>query len=81
MLAALDGDDVILCMITSQAKSDRYAVPLEAQDFTEGGLSVPSNIRPSRLFTASSEIVASTAGRVSESKFAETIKVINYILS
>lgn len=38
VIATLKGDDVILCQITSQAKSDEYSVPLEQADFFSGGL-------------------------------------------
>ncbi|HEY3779958.1 MAG TPA: hypothetical protein VGL56_02665 [Fimbriimonadaceae bacterium] len=51
MLADLDGDDLLLCMITSRSVSDRYAIPFDAADFQSGGLPVLSNIRPSRLYT------------------------------
>ena len=36
VLAELDGDDRILCQITSQQFSDRYAVPINESDFEEG---------------------------------------------
>ena len=37
MLAALHGDDAILCQITSQEGSDAHSVPLDSADFTVGG--------------------------------------------
>ncbi|HEV2846007.1 MAG TPA: type II toxin-antitoxin system PemK/MazF family toxin, partial [Thermoanaerobaculia bacterium] len=46
VLKPLDGDDLILCQITSQQISDRYAIPLEDEDFSSGGLRQPSNLRP-----------------------------------
>ena len=57
MLATLHGDDVILCQITSQARSDSYALALDTADFTLGGLNQSSWIRPNRLFTADEGIV------------------------
>ena len=33
VIADLEGDDVILCQITSQAKTDRYAVKLQKDYF------------------------------------------------
>jgi hypothetical protein len=35
VFATLKGDDVILCQITSQARSDEYSVPLEQQNLIE----------------------------------------------
>ena len=42
VLAGLEGDDLILCQITSQAIQDQYAVPLQDEDFDQGGLKRPS---------------------------------------
>ena len=52
VLAELDGEDRILCQITSQHFTDRYAVPINEYDFEEGSLRKISNIRPNRIFTA-----------------------------
>ena len=38
VIAALDGDDVILCQITSQQKTDQYAIALIADNFSSGSL-------------------------------------------
>lgn len=51
VLAELEGDDKILCQITSCHIRDRYAVELDDNDFEAGGLRQKSNIRPNRLFT------------------------------
>jgi len=56
-LATLAGNDVILCQITTQAKSNQYSVVLEGSDFDSGGLNQPSRIRPNRLFTGDSSII------------------------
>ncbi|MCZ2150026.1 MAG: type II toxin-antitoxin system PemK/MazF family toxin [Bryobacterales bacterium] len=45
VLAALQGDDLILCQITSQAKEDGYSVRLESSDFVSGGLNQSSRIQ------------------------------------
>ena len=42
VIANLDGDDVILCQITSQAKKDNYALSLEDTDFIDGKLNIKS---------------------------------------
>lgn len=57
VVAELEGDDLILCQITSQRLRDRYAIPLGDDDFDVGGLKQQSYIRPNRLFTADNRIV------------------------
>lgn len=73
MIAALKGDDIILCQITSQARADEYSVPLNDVDFASGGLNQSSRIRPNRLFTADAGIIVYRAGHVSEAKFNEVV--------
>jgi mRNA interferase MazF len=71
VLAALKGDDLILCQITSQLRSDGYSVPLADSNSVTGGLQQSSRIRPERLFTAESSIIIFRAGQVSASKLKE----------
>jgi mRNA interferase MazF len=81
VLASLQGDDVLLCQITSQTTRDDYAVALTEQDFTEGTLRKPSNVRPNRLFTADKGIVLYRVGRISPTKTEEAIRRIVQILT
>ncbi len=48
VLTTLDGDDAILCQITSKNISDKYAVPVDDTDFRSGHLKQSSNIQQSR---------------------------------
>ena len=48
IVAALSGDDLILCQITSQKVRDSYAILLENSDFETGSLKQASNVRPNR---------------------------------
>lgn len=73
VLAALEGDDVILSQITSLPLSDRYSVPLDTADFEEGGLKVRSNVRPNRIFTADRRIILYRIGALRRAKLAEVI--------
>jgi mRNA interferase MazF len=73
VLAPLQGNDVILCQITSQARSDAYSVALGSPDFTAGGLNQNSRIRPNRLFTADESILLYRAGHVSAAKLDEVV--------
>ena len=52
VIAEMEGDDLILCQITSQRIRDRYAIPIDDKDFQTGSLKQRSNVRPNRLFTA-----------------------------
>ena len=80
VLADLQGDDIILCQITSKNTKDSYAIMLDNSDLVSGSLPVPSNVRPNRLFTADKKIIAYTMGRVSQSKFKEVAKAISDLI-
>ena len=77
----LEGNDVILCQITSKTVRDRYAIVLTDDDFTSGGVRQRSNIRPNRIFTADQNIVLYRAGHLTEEKLGEVIEKITEILS
>jgi mRNA interferase MazF len=80
VVASLTGDDVLLCQITSKAIADTYAIPLEADDFADGGVHQASNIRPNRLFTAEGNIILYRAGSLASEKMKEvTTKIIEII--
>src|SRR5438477_3388507 len=62
VIATLKGDDVILCQITSQVRTDEYSIALDDIDFVSGGLNQSSRVRPNRLFTADAAIIVYRAG-------------------
>ena len=66
VLASPDGDDLILCQITSRLVSDRYAILIGEDDFTSGSLRQESNIRPARIFTADKKIIQYIAGHLND---------------
>jgi mRNA interferase MazF len=76
VLVDLQGDDVILCQITSQVARDASAITLGEADFVEGGLRQASFIRPNRLFTADSALILYRAGRISPAKSDEVVAAI-----
>ena len=80
MIAALTGDDLILCQITCQSRTDAYSIRLESVDFAAGGLNQSSRIRPNRLFTADSRIIVYRAGHISQAKLDETVDKLVAIL-
>jgi len=73
IIAVLEGDDVILCQITSQAIKDRYAIPINDDDFDTGSLRQPSNVRPNRLFTVDSHIILYGIGHLKSSSYKKVI--------
>jgi hypothetical protein len=73
VIAALHGDDLILCQITSQARADGYSIRLDDADFTAGDRHLSSRIRPNWLFTADAGIIVYRTGHVSEAKLSETV--------
>ena len=76
----MSGNDLILCQITSQAKSDSYAIAITNADFNNGGLNKSSNVRPNRLFTCDKQIILYKAGQLKTEKFKEVINKIIGIL-
>jgi mRNA interferase MazF len=71
VLAALTGDDVLLCQITSQAKSDTYSIPIAQSDLVSGSLRVNGNARPNRLFTADANIILYKAAALHPAKLQQ----------
>lgn len=80
VISGLEGDDVILCQITSQAIKDQYALSLHDDDFEAGGLKQPSHVRPNRLFTADRHLVLYQVGRIQQVKLAEIIEKVVEII-
>ena len=68
VVADLKGDDLILCQITSQARSDGYSFPLNVADFERGRRVRDSFIRPNRLFTVEQSLILYAAGKVKSEK-------------
>jgi len=80
VLATPDGDDVILCQITSRRVSDRYAMLISEGDFSSGSLRQDSNIRPTRIFTADKRIIQYTAGHLKDDTITAIINRVIEIL-
>ncbi|HIG26856.1 MAG TPA: type II toxin-antitoxin system PemK/MazF family toxin [Verrucomicrobiales bacterium] len=71
VVADLIGDDLILCQITSQARTDSFSIPLMSSDFQRGRLAMDSFIRPNRLFTVEQSVILYTAAKITDSKLQE----------
>ena len=79
VLVDLPGDDLILCQITSRARSDGYSIPLGVGDFQQGQLNQSSFVRPQRLFTVDRCVVLSSVGKIQPWKLAEILAAVRAI--
>lgn len=80
VIAELEGDDLILCQITSQQIRDRYAILIDDSDFEDGTLRQTSNVRPNRIFTADRHIILYIVGPLKPEKVNEVSERIVDIL-
>jgi len=81
VLAPLEGDDAILCQITSRNIKDIYAIAIDGADFQSGELRQASNIRPNRLFTADVHIILYRIGSIKQEKMNQVINKVIEIIS
>ena len=81
VVADLAGDDLVLCQITRQARSDGYAIPLAVSEFERGRLAVDSFIRANRLFTVEQSVILYVAGKVTDAKLQEVKSEIRQLFA
>ncbi len=80
VIAAPDGLDPVLCLITSQGRGDGFDVPLIKSDFATGGLRGDSNVRACHLFTLDSSIIDYKAGMLKDDKVKEvTARIVEML--
>jgi mRNA interferase MazF len=80
VLAELTKNDLILCLITSQAANDNYTTLIENNDFEIGSLSKTSYAKSNRVFTANEQLIAYKAGKLTTEKTNEVIAKLIAIL-
>ena len=76
VLADSGRDDWILCQITSNPYADPRAVELTDADFDTGSLRVTSYARPGKLFTASSSLMVSQVGSLSQAILQSIVQAV-----
>lgn len=76
VLADSGKDDWILCQITSNPYADPRAVELTDTDFDTGSLRVTSYVRPGKLFTASSSLMVSQVGKISQVTLQSIVQAV-----
>jgi len=81
VVAGLTGDDINICLITSQNVKDNYAVSLASDDLANGQLKQISNIRPNRLFTIDARIILYRIGTLKKEKAEKVTEKIIEIFS
>lgn len=79
-VATLEGNDIVLCQITTRQREDSYTIKLQDSDFKQGKLNLDSYIRPNRIFTADKSIILYKIGSIKEDKINEVIDRIIKIL-
>lgn len=80
VIATLEGDDVILCQITSKTVRDKYSILIDDGNFETGSLKQASNIRPNRIFTADSHIILYRIGKLKTEKLSEVVDKASEII-
>jgi mRNA interferase MazF len=80
VLAELTKNDLILCLITSQAANDNYTTLIENNDFETGSFSKTSYAKSNRIFTANEQLIAYKAGKLTTEKTNEIIAKLIAIL-
>ncbi|MDP2216152.1 MAG: type II toxin-antitoxin system PemK/MazF family toxin [Methanolobus sp.] len=71
VIVDLNGDDYVLCQITSNHMHDSYEVTLGKNDLIKGTLKTDSLVRTNKIFTATGDIIEYELGILSEKKMKE----------
>jgi mRNA interferase MazF len=70
VLAEAGRGDWILCQITSKSYGDSRALLLNSADFAMGSRRMDSYVRPGKLFTAHTSLIAGQAGQLQPLKYS-----------
>ena len=81
VVAAPQGLDPVLCLITSRTRNDGYDVLIGSEDFTSGGLNRDSAVRVCHLFTIDPTLIDYTAGVLKPEKLEEVMSGIISMLA
>ena len=80
VVSVFEGNDLLLCQITSQIQPDRYSINLSNADFKIGNLNLTSFIRSNKLFTADKSLIQYKIGSIKDKKLKEVIDSICNII-
>jgi mRNA interferase MazF len=76
VLADADRGDWILCQVTSNPYSDQKAIELTDDSFSSGLLRLTSYARSTKLFTATTSLIASEVGTLKKKSFKDIIDIV-----
>lgn len=76
-----EGDDLLLCQITSQALKNQFSISINENEFLSGSLNKPSNIRPDKIFTCSENIILYKIGALNETTVQKVIQGITDLIN
>src|SRR3989344_3642733 len=76
VLSNLEGNDIIICEITSVMRNDVYVTSLENNDLESGNLKIKSIIRPNRIITIHKNKIIYKFGKIKDSKLQEVLEKI-----
>lgn len=76
VIASPEGNDLIVCQITSITHFDLYSIDLTEKDFISGSLNLKSHIRPNKIISADKKIILYRAGKISQKKLSEVVNSI-----
>ena len=80
VVARLKGDDLIILMISSKIRADKYSVSLADRDFKHGELPLISEVRVNRVTTIDQSIVLRKIGSLKSEKVNEIISKLIQVL-
>jgi len=81
VLSNLEGDDVVICEITTVMRKDSYFVSLENKDLESGKLKTPSIIRLNRIVTIHKNRILYTFGKIKDSKLQEVLAKVKIVFN
>ena len=79
VLSNIEGDDIVICEITSRIKKDLYSVSLENKDLESGNLRTKSIIRVNRILTIHEDKINYKFGKINNSKIKEVEEKLNKV--
>lgn len=81
ILSNLQGDDFIICEITSRQRNDIYSVALENEDTKNNKLKTKSFIRPNRLITINKSRINYKFDEIKDYKLKEVSEKIKLVFN
>jgi len=76
LVLIVQGEDLVVCGVTSRISRRRDAISLDDRGMAEGRLPARSEVRPLKLFTIHRALVRSRVGRVSDNIFRRVVALL-----